>query len=451
MRAAQLLKIRPVWLSPSIIASVLIFLITLIYIGSVVNPLGHLRGLPVLIVNEDVGATAGGTPVKIGDQVVSGLQGSSAVTDRLSLKSVTLEQATKELNHNAAYLAVVIPAEFSGSLLSLYGAAPASAASVSSTSSSATSVIPRIQLMTNVRSGSVGASLATNIVSPALAAISTKVGSQLSAQSAGPPTSANAYRANPITVTTTPFRPLPSHSALGLSAFYLSLLTIMCGFLGAVLVNSTVDSALGYATNEVGPKWQQRAPVHISRWQTLLAKWAFSLGVVPLLTSIMLVVAIAILKMDATHIPTLWVFTTLAALAVAVGTLVLFAALGALGQLVAMLVFIYLALASSGGTTPLQALPPTLRFSAHFEPLRQILDGVRAILYFDAAGPAGLTRGFIMSSVGLVFWLVIGVAVTTWYDRRKFYRIQPDLLAYVNESARTYKADPDRKASPDRT
>jgi uncharacterized phage infection (PIP) family protein YhgE len=101
MRAAQLLRIRPVWLSPSIIASVLIFLITLIYIGSVVNPLGHLRGLPVLIVNEDAGASAGSTPVKIGDQVVSGLQGSSAVTDRLSLKSVTLTQATKELNRNA--------------------------------------------------------------------------------------------------------------------------------------------------------------------------------------------------------------------------------------------------------------------------------------------------------------------------------------------------------------
>jgi ABC-type multidrug transport system permease subunit len=325
-------------------------------------------------------------------------------------------------------------------VLSLYGSAPASS----------TPGIPRIQLMTNVRSGSVGASLATNIVSPALAAISTKVGTQLSAQSEGARTGTNAYRSNPITVTTSPFRPLPSHSALGLSAFYLSLLTIMCGFLGAVLVNSTVDSALGYAINEVGPKWQQRAPVHISRWQTLLAKWMFALGVVPLLTSVMLIVSIAILKMDASHIPTLWLFTTLAALAVAVGTLVLFAALGALGQLVAMLVFIYLALASSGGTTPLQALPPSLRFSAHFEPLRQILDGVRAILYFDAAGPAGLTRGFIMSGVGLVFWLVIGVAVTVWYDRRKFYRIQPDLLAYVNESARTYKANPKRKASPDR-
>jgi YhgE/Pip-like protein len=437
MRASQLLRIRPVWVAPSIIASVLIFLITVIYIGAVVNPLGHLHGLPVLVVNEDTGATAGSSRVEIGEQVVAGLQGSPAVTDRLSLKSMTLTQATKKLNRNAAYMAIVIPADFSMSLLSLYGPAPVSSSPD----------IPRIQLMTNMRSGSVGVSLATNIAQPALAAISAKVGAQLSAQSGATQAGANAYRSDPITVTTTPFRPLPSHSALGLSAFYLSLLTIMCGFLGGVLVNSTVDSALGYASNEVGPKWQQRAPVPISRWQTLLAKWLFALGVVPALTTVMLVVAIAILNMDASHIPTLWVFATLAALAVAAGTLALFAALGALGQLVAMIVFIYLALASSGGTTPIQALPPSLRFSANFEPLRQILDGVRAILYFNASGPAGLTRGFILSGVGLVFWLVIGVAVTVWYDRRKLYRMHPELLAYINESVHTYGAPPDKTSS----
>ncbi len=440
MRAAQLLRVRAVWISPLIITSLLIFLITLIYIGSVVNPLGHLSGLPVLVVNEDVGATAGGSSVQLGDQVVSGLEHSSAVTSRLSLKTMSLDQAKKQMNKNDAYLTIVIPTDFTASLLRLYGLAPPAS----------TATIPRIQLSTNVRSGSVGVSLATNVAQPALTAISTAIGQQLTAQAdavspGGSSTgAANAYRSNPVAVTTVPFRPLPSHSALGLSAFYISLLTIMCGFLGAVLVNSTVDSALGYATNEVGPKWQQRPPVHISRWQTLLSKWLIALGVLPVLVSVMLVVSIGILHMSAPNIPVLWVFTVFAGLTVAIGTLVLFAALGALGQVVAMLVFIYLALASSGGTMPLQALPPALRFSAYFEPLRQILDGVRSILYFDATGAAGLTRGFIMTTIGLLFWLIVGVAVTRWYDRRKLYRMQPELLAYVNESVRGYVARPDQ-------
>jgi ABC-type multidrug transport system permease subunit len=48
------------------------------------------------------------------------------------------------------------------------------------------------------------------------------------------------------------------------------------------------------------------------------------------------------------------------------------------------LLFVYAGLAASGGTVPLQALPGALRWLAQIEPLRQILDGTRAILYFDA-------------------------------------------------------------------
>ena len=44
--------------------------------------------------------------------------------------------------------------------------------------------------------------------------------------------------------------------------------------------------------------------------------------------------------------------------------------------MVAVLVFLYLAIASSGGRVPLQALSPFFRFVSYFDPMRQILDGV---------------------------------------------------------------------------
>jgi len=116
----------------------------------------------------------------------------------------------------------------------------------------------------------------------------------------------------------------------------------------------------------------------------------------------------------------------------------LFAALGTLGQLVAMLLFVYLALASSGGTIPLEALPSFFRFVANFEPLRQVLDGVRAILYFNAAGNAGLTRGLMLTASGLVLWVVVGIAVTTWYDRRGLDRLAPEVLEFAQRSRRNY-------------
>src|SRR2546427_13001679 len=62
----------------------------------------------------------------------------------------------------------------------------------------------------------------------------------------------------------------------------------MCGFLGATIVNSVVDSALGYATNEIGPRWHQRQPVPITRWQTLLIKWAIVAAHTAVLTAVML-------------------------------------------------------------------------------------------------------------------------------------------------------------------
>jgi uncharacterized phage infection (PIP) family protein YhgE len=144
--------------------------------------------------------------------------------------------------------------------------------------------------------------------------------------------------------------------------------------------------------------------------------------------------------MDAPDPFLLWLFTSLAAIGVAVGTLVLFAALGTIGQLVALLIFVYLALASSGGTVPLQALSGFFRFDSEFEPLRQIVDGNRALLYFDGQLDAGLGRSLIVVVVELAIWLIIGVLVTTWYDRKHFHRMAPETLEYINRSADEYEA-----------
>jgi uncharacterized phage infection (PIP) family protein YhgE len=50
-----------VWIPPLALVAILIVVMTLVYFGSVVNPTGHLRGLPVGVVNQDVGASVGGS------------------------------------------------------------------------------------------------------------------------------------------------------------------------------------------------------------------------------------------------------------------------------------------------------------------------------------------------------------------------------------------------------
>jgi len=154
-----------------------------------------------------------------------------------------------------------------------------------------------------------------------------------------------------------------------------------------------------------------------------------------------LLVAAGLLRMDAPHPALLWLLAWLCMASVAEGTIVLFAVLGSsLGQLLALLLFVYAGLATAGGTVPLQALPGILGWLAQIEPLRQILDGTRAILYFNAQADAGLARAVTYASLGLVFWLILGAVVVRWYDRKGYNRLDPELLGYVAASVRQYKS-----------
>jgi YhgE/Pip-like protein len=452
VRASRILSARAVWLFPLVIGSAFVALLTTFYIGSVVNPLGHLHGLPVGVVNQDRGEVIGTRPVDIGQRLQSGLTHSPAVSSRLALTDSTLRAAEQAMDRGASYATVVIPPGFTASLLSL-AAVPGSPL---------VAARPEVIILTNQRAGTQGVSLATGVLEPALAVASRQIGRQLTTIAPAPTgLAARAFLADPVTVMAAQYRPLPPDNALGLSDFYTALLILFCGFLGATILNSSVDVALGYATTETGPWWRQRQPVPVNRWQTLITKWVLALVLTAVMTGILLVVAVAGLGMDAPHVVLLWLLAWLCAASVAAGTLVLFAVLGNLGQLVTLIIFVYAGLASAGGTVPLEALPTPLRWLAEVEPLRQVVDGTRAILYFDAQADAGLTRAVTAASAGLVFWLIVGAAVVRWYDARRFYRIDPKLLAYIHATADAYKsarnkdqhtesANSDEPADPDR-
>ena len=430
LRWSDPFKVRSVWIPPVVLVAILIVAMTLVYFGSVVNPTGHLHGLPVAVVNQDGGAEVAGRHVNFGEQIASGLIGSPAVSSRLALRASTLAQAKHQMDVAKEYTAVVIPPGFTNNLLALAGVSRATSK-------------PAVELLTNPRAGTLAVSLATGVLQPALSHASSAIGQKLAPVSLAHSARAapSPVVADPIEVSTVAYRPPPSHSALGLSPFYIALLTTFCGFLGAVIVTISIDAVLGYAATEIGPMWRQRQPVAISRVQTLISKWVMAVGLTVILTGLMLFTAVVILGMNSPDFLSLWLLCWFAAMVVAVGTLVLFAVLGTLGQLIALLVFVYLALASSGGTVPLEALGGFFRFFANFEPLRQILVGVRAILYFDGRGDAGLTRAWIASGIGLVFWVSVGLLGTMWYDHKRLYRMPPDLMRYVDRAVADYRRD----------
>ncbi len=417
---------------PIVIGVILIGLMTVLYIGSAVDPVDHMEGLPVSLVQRDAGGDSiGGIKVNLGDQVERALRDSPEVAHKLDIHAESMAAAEDRMDRGASYATLVVPPDFTNATLRLAGAPgrhPARAG------------LPTLQLLSNQRAGTQGAALASAVLDPALAAISQSYGRKL-LNEAGPqaPAAARAALADPFKIEAAQYRPLPSKAALGLSAFYTSLLILMCGFIGATIVNSLLDGALGFAPTEVGPKWTMARPTLISRWQTLLAKWATATVLTGALVAVVLLVAAGILGMDAPDPLLLWLYGWFCAATVAVGTLVLFAVLGTPGQLIGLLVFVYLGLASAGGTVPIEALPGVFAAISHLDPLRQILGGVRSILYLDARADAGLAEGATATAIGLLFWVGVGAFFVRRYDRAGRDRMDPALLAYVHRSADAYR------------
>ena len=200
---------------------------------------------------------------------------------------------------------------------------------------------------------------------------------------------------------------------------------VLGGFIGGNLISSSVDTALGYADSEIGPWHTRRPTVPLSRTQTLVLKMLMTAGISVLTTTLVMVATVAILDMDAAHLPLLWIFSYCATVAVGLGVQAINAAFGGIGQLVSMFVFIALALPSSGATVPLEATPGFYRFLGVFEPMHQLSAGVRSILYFDAHADAGLARAWIMIAIGSALSLAFGFAMTHYYDHRGLRRLTP--------------------------
>ncbi|MER6121297.1 DUF3533 domain-containing protein [Streptomyces sp. NPDC001795] len=410
-RASGLLRRPKLWLVPTVLSGLLALLLSLLYMGGIVSPKTHLRHLPIAIVNGDQGKPLPGQQQNLGTQIAASVTGSGTTGSQVSWRRLTLTEARDQLASGKVYGALVVPADFTTSVGAL-------------TTAGATTR-PTLTVLTNPAAGSLASSLASQITTRTAQRVSRTIGQQLTAAATTANSTTKLLLADPIAVTTQVGHPVGSHSGLGLSAFYYTLLLVLAGFLGANIISNGVDTALGYADNEIGPWHTRRPTVPIDRTQTLLLKMGMTAGITVLTTSLVMLATVAILGMDASHLPLLWIYSYCAALAVGLGVQAINAAFGGIGQLVSMFVFIVLGLPSSGATVPLQAVPGFYRFLSHFEPMRQLSDGVRAILYFDARADAGLTRAWTMIAVGAALALLFGFAMTRYYDRKGLKRLTP--------------------------
>ncbi|MFM9596505.1 DUF3533 domain-containing protein [Streptomyces scabiei] len=423
----RVLRARPLWIASGVITGVLALLFAVLYVGANIDPAGHMKNLPVGLVNADKGAAVGGKQVNLGAQITESISKSTAGGDKIDWKVMDEKEVKEELGKGKLYGALVVPADFTSSVAALTG-----------TTAAQTPVRPALTVLTNQSAGSIGSGLARVATTQAAENASLHIGKELTAQ-IGPaqeklPAAARILLADPAAVTVKDGHPLDSHSGLGLTAFYYALALVVVGMLSANVISGQVDHALGYTHNDLGPLRLHRPLIRATRVQTLAISSTLMAALSLLMGTLVMVGAVGIMGMDASHLPLLWLYSVCAVAVSGIGALTLLAVFGTPGMLVATLVFIGMAVPTANATTPIQALPAFYRFLAEFEPLRQIADGIRAILYYDAQGDAGLTRGWVMMAVGLVAAALFGFGVLGWYDRKGLHRIPVETEPEKNAS-----------------
>jgi uncharacterized phage infection (PIP) family protein YhgE len=404
------------WIVPVVVTLVVLAALAAFYLGGILRPMTNLHHFPIAVVNEDAGPT--------GAQVVKGLLSGFEKDEAYDVRVLSHDAAKHQLDTAQIYGVAVIPPNFS-SKLQAYAKSALTPGRVER---------PVILVSTNPRAGTLGASIANQTLTRAITMVDHLVGERLSqevAQQSGPgplPAAVTLMLLNPIEVQPAVHNALPDGTGNGLSAFYYSLLLLLAGFTGSIVVSMLVDSMLGFVPAEFGPVYRLAAQVKISRFRTLLIKWALMV-VLALLTSAVYMVIASRLGMPIQQSLPLWLYGVFTIAAVGITSTSLIAVLGTLGLLVSMFVFVILGLPSAGATVPLEAAPRFFGWLAKFEPMHQVFLGARSLLYFGGQADAGLSQALVMTTVGLVIGLLLGGIVTWIYDRRGYHRLPSGLQA----------------------
>ncbi|QTJ67566.1 SNG1 family protein [Rhodococcus sp. ZPP] len=412
------------WIAPLLLVSIVMSLLAALYMGGMLDPTKNLDHFPIALVNQDEGDTLpGSTPPQqqnLGDQIEAGLI-EGVDPEKVELRRIGIAEAQSKLDNGDLYGAIVIPSDFTKRTFILAQA----------------SVIPGdvelpvITIYTNPRAGTISANLVSNIGQMAMDKANQTMGEQLTAQvtqqlAATAPDAqlSGASRlvlTDPIDVRTVAHNPLPEGTGYGLAAFYYALLLVLAGFTGATIASTLVDGMLGFTPTEVGPLYLHNEAVPISRFNTLLVKWALMTLLAGIVSGLYLWISSA-LGLPITDPLALWEYGAFAIAAVGITAMSVMAAFGNLGLLINLMIFVVLALPSSGGTIPLEAAPRLYTWLGEFEPMHQIYIGVRAILFFGAKGDAGLIHAVWMTAGGLLIGLIFGAVVTRFYDRKGLHR-----------------------------
>jgi YhgE/Pip-like protein len=248
-----------------------------------------------------------------------------------------------------------------------------------------------IEVLTNPSAGQNVSTLAQNINTSIVAAVSGATSEQLSSavgeQGAQLTPEVAAVVGNPVRADLTDAQPVGRDSGNGQSPFFLAFLVNITGLVGGAIIFFLVREAAARLEE------QGLRPSQMSMWTVRLL---VGLVTALILAAAELWVAFGLLGVEhEASTAQVYLFVALGMWTAMSVTMVLAVAFGPAGIGIAAVLNVILGLVSSGGTTPVVALPPFYQDYANWLPLRYGIDGLRSLLFYDGSlGAASLESGW---------------------------------------------------------
>jgi hypothetical protein len=246
-----------------------------------------------------------------------------------------------------------------------------------------------IEILTNPSAGQAVSTLAQNISTGIVEAVSGATSEQLSSaagqQGAQLTPEVAAVIGDPVRADVTEAQPVGPDSGNGQSPFFLAFLGNLSGLIGGATIFFLVGGA--------AERFEARG-LYPSRSGLWTVRLLLALDFAALVAAAELWVAFGLLGVEH-EASTAQVYLFLAfALAAAVTVTMFFAVtFGPAGIGISAVLNVILGLVSSGGLAPLEALPPFYQAYADWLPLRYVIDGLRSLLFYDGTLDAARLEG----------------------------------------------------------
>ena len=378
-----------------------ILILMLIMVGVYIPVFGganqNLTDVPLIIVNEDKG--------KAGDAILLNLietqNGNFFKWDVVKTK----EKAFSDLKNNKAYGALLIPADYSKQISQVHDVL---------ISGNGFGKPAKLDILLNEGVGQSASLIASNTLQTVASATSNGISSHFKSELNQKGITLSPMNASlldrPVQFTTKNVLGLPVNLNKGMTPFVMSIIASITGMLGANMIRGYLMKSNGILRKKGSPLLESQ----ILKSELLLAILLAFCGSVILQLSVFGF-------FGSVHASSIWyiflfsLFCCLTMLFIFKTVALLF---GGWGMLV-MFPINFMGIFSSGGAIPLSTLPTVHRIFSFILPTRYMVDGMRALLYYQGRMEAGLREALWALSIYFVVTLAIIISFISNEQKRE--------------------------------